>query len=111
MFDAEIRLSYDKGIKEWKIFEKEENYIVFRGWFHSPIFLVSERDLIDKRIFFNKNGKYYSFASSIENYQSPQDNVIRIHNYLNALILSEDQDNFYFNCYNQMDAKVYLKLH
>ena len=106
MYDHEIRMAYDKGIKEFKIYEQGENYFVYRGWYNSPMMFVSERDLIDKRISFSKDGIYYSFSSSIDNFQPTQDKVVRIYNFLNTCILSEDDQNFYFNSYSQLDAKV-----
>ena len=107
-----MRVAYDKSIKEFKIFEEGEYYKILKVWYFSPLMFVSERDLIDKRVSFLKDGVYYSLASSLEKYENaPEDSkVIRIKNYINALKLSEDQDNFYFHCYSQLDAKVRILL-
>jgi len=111
MYEPEKRMDYDKSIKEFKILEEGDNYKIVKIWYFSPLMFVSERDVIDKRIIFMKDDVVYSFASSLEKYENePEDNkVIRIKNFVNALKLTEDNDNFYFYCYSQVDAKVEFK--
>ena len=106
MNDPEMKKKYDTSVKEYKIYEKGENYFIFRSWFHSPIFFIAERDVVDKRISFTKDNIYYSISTSVDDYDPPKDSVVRIITYLNAMTISEDENNFYFNCLSQIDAKV-----
>src|SRR5690606_6652187 len=99
-----IRRKYDNTIKEYEILENKEKYLVYRILLHSPIFFISERDFVDKRIEFVHENVYYNFASSVEN-NEPNSKAVRMKTYLNLLILSQDDSNFYFECYSQYDAK------
>ena len=76
MYDPEIRMKYDLSLKEFKIYEKGENYNIFRVWMHSPIFFISERDVVDKRIEFIKDDVYYNLATSVnDDYDPPNKDV------------------------------------
>jgi len=108
MYQPEHRTKYDTSLKELKIYEKGEHYFVFRAAFHKPIFFISEREVVDKRVSFKKDNVYYSIASSIDNYLPANDSIVRMFTYLNALILTEDENNFYFDTYAQIDAKTIL---
>ena len=111
MYDPEIRMKYDLSLKEFKIYEKGENYNIFRVWMHSPIFFISERDVVDKRIEFIKDDVYYNLATSVnDDYDPPNKDVVRCKTYLNMLIIKQDNENFYFHCLSQFDAKVKLNL-
>jgi hypothetical protein len=104
--DPEKRKSWDVNIKEFKIYESGENYGIFKIWMLSPIFFISERDIIDKKVFFEHHGASYSFASSVQNYTEVNPEVVRCHTYINSSILTEDEENFYYNSLTQLDAKV-----
>jgi len=106
MYSPEYRMKYDSSLKEFKVHEQGDNYFVFRQAYHKPIFFISERDCIDKRISFTKDGVYYTIATSVENYIPQQDGVVRIVTILNSLTITEDVENFYFHGYNQLDAKT-----
>ncbi len=67
IYIPEVRKSWDDSYKELKKFgEGDEEVYAIRSWFKSPLFIVSERDLIDKRIEFFKGNTYYNFASSLD---------------------------------------------
>ena len=74
--------------------------------FYSPIFFISERELVDKKIEFNHEDKTYFFMSSVDDYLPENKEAIRCKNYINTVILSEDEDNYYYDGLNQLDAKV-----
>ena len=73
----------------------------------SPIFFISERDIVDKRVEFTYNNIYYNLSTSIDNESQPvKENIIRCTNYLNIYIITEDDEYFYFRGFNQIDTKV-----
>jgi hypothetical protein len=111
MYDVEIRMGYDTTLKEYKIYEQGKHYNILKTWIHSPIFFISERDIINKRIEFIKDDVYYNLATSIEDdYEPPTKDVVRCKTFLNLLILKQDSENFYFHCMSQYDAKVNLNM-
>jgi hypothetical protein len=101
-------MSYDKAIKEFRIYEKTDHYFIFKLWYFSPMLFVNERDIVDKRVHFDKDGVHYSIATSLESHdQAPvNSSALRVQTFVNSTILSEDEDNFYFNCFTQIDAKM-----
>lgn len=65
IYEPELRMSWDDGYKEFKKIEGNSEVYVIRSWLKSPMFIISERDVIDKRIEFFKGRTYYNFASSL----------------------------------------------
>jgi hypothetical protein len=83
-------------------------YILY-AHYHSPIFFISERDVLDKRIEFVHNGIYYNLSTSVDDeLLPPEQNIVRIRNYTNLFIIKEDEDYFYFKGFNQIDMKMNL---
>jgi len=74
---------------------------------HSPIFFISEREVIDKRILFFQNGVSYNLTTSVDNYVETIPEVVRCQTFINSMIISEDENNFYLNSLNQLDPKVF----
>jgi len=107
-YEPEIRLKYDTSIKAYRILEKKDNYTIFKTLLHSPFFFISERDMVDKRVEFTQDGIYYNFASSVDDYEAIDKNAVRMKTYINLLVLTQDEKNFYFECYQQYDAKTIL---
>lgn len=66
MYVPELRLKWDEGFKEFVKLEGNEEVYAVKSWFKSPMFIVSERDVVDKRIEFFKDSVYYNFASSLD---------------------------------------------
>ena len=99
-------MEWDKNLREFRIFERGENYAIYKLWMYSPIFFISEREIIDKRIEFFFGGAYYYLSTSIDNYIEINPNVVRCNTYINWSIMTEDEDNFYYYSLTQLDAKV-----
>ena len=73
MYDPELRMSWDTSVKSYKLLEdKNECCKISQTWMFSPVFGISERDVIDKKIEFFLNGKYYNFASGVEDNFFPE---------------------------------------
>lgn len=65
VYVPELRISWDDGYKEFTKIEGNNEVYVIKSWMKSPMFIISERDIVDKRIEFFKEDIYYNFASSI----------------------------------------------
>ena len=107
------RSSWDTQLKSYKIIEGSEEgkevKCIVHSWLKSPMFLVSERDLVDKRYEFYHEGRFYSCQSSVnDDYYPLQDNVIRINDILFIEELYEENDNIILKAITQMDTKVNL---
>ena len=107
------RSSWDSQLKAYKILEgsedgKEINCIV-QNWLKSPLPLVSERDIIDKRYEFYQDGKIYSFESSVnDELYPPKKGITRIYDYMSIEELYEEDNFIYLKAITQMDTKVSL---
>ncbi len=105
--EPEIRKTWDNSIKTI-----ERTYItnissIQYCHYSSPIFFISERDVVDKRVDFSYNNIYYNLSTSIENDLEPvKEKITRCTNYLNIYIITEDDHYFYFRGFNQVDTKV-----
>jgi hypothetical protein len=107
MYEPQLRSAWDKSIKSIKYLEYSENYSVVHLHYDSPMFLIAERDLVDKYVNFYHDEVYYSWASSVsDDYFEPIKGVIRCYNYMNFFSLREDEEYFYFINFNQADIKV-----
>lgn len=108
--DFKNRILWDENIKEMEIMEEFDNSFIIHTSFNKPIFFISERDIIEKKVDFYFNNKYYSYSSSVsdelnEKYKENED-VMRILNYISVYIIEEDEENFYFKSLNQLDYKM-----
>ncbi len=65
IYVPELRLKWDEGFKEFVKLEGNDEVYAVKSWFKSPLFIVSERDVVDKRIEFFKDDVYYNFTSSL----------------------------------------------
>ena len=73
MLNENERNKWDKSIKSYKIIEGSEEgkeiKCIIHNWMKSPLFLVSERDIVEKRYDFFHEGIFYSVESSVnDNY-------------------------------------------
>ena len=110
IYGTEIRIKWDTSLKSLELIDGEElkNFVV-DTWAKSPIYLVSERDGVEKRFVFKYNNIIYSFGTPVPDEFFPEKkNVIRIINYMNFLKLYEDDENFYFLNINQADFKMVI---
>jgi len=66
IYVPELRISWDDSYKEYKKLDGDSEVYAIRSWLKSPMFFISERDIIEKRIEFFKEPTYYNFASSLD---------------------------------------------
>lgn len=90
-----------------KIEGDDSNYILY-SHYNSPIFFISERDVLDKRAEFTHDNIYYCLSTSVDDEIKPiEENVIRIKSFINLFVIQEDEQFFHFKGFNQVDMKVY----
>ena len=104
----ELRLKLDKNFKEFQIIKKiNDNTQITRMVSTPQLTMISEREFIDKKTFFFDNGVFYYFCSSIpDNIYPPKKEPVRVLDYLGAMIIKEDIENFYIDSFNQVDIKM-----
>ena len=107
------RSSWDTQLKLYKVIEgsEEGNEVkcLVQNWTKSPMFLVSERDIVEKRYDFYHEGKFLSFASSVnDDYYPIEKKVTRITDIIFIEELYEEDNNIILKALTQMDAKVSL---
>ena len=108
--DIKNRKKWDENIKEIKIIEEYDNSYLIHTSYNKPIFFISERDILEKKVEFYFNNNYYSYCSSVshelnEKYKENK-NVVRIFNYISVYKIEEDENYFYFKSLNQIDYKM-----
>jgi len=113
MLNSKERSSWDPQIKSYTIIEGSEDgkevKCILHNWTKSPMFLVSERDCVDKRYDFFYEGKFYSFESSVNDDYIPIDEkVTRINDIIFIQQVYEENENIIFKALIQMNAKVSL---
>jgi hypothetical protein len=112
MYDPAKRLYWDKSVKNIQIIRSEDNFgLVVHIHYDSPMFLIDERDLVDKYMNFFHNGVFYSLSSSVgDDIYAPVKDVIRCRNYMSLFSMYDDEEYFYFIAFNQADVKVKIYL-
>jgi hypothetical protein len=65
IYDPAERLKWDKSLRLYDIIEGDDVAHIYRIWFNSPMFLVSERDFIEKRCEFLEGDVYYNISTSV----------------------------------------------
>jgi hypothetical protein len=110
--NPEMRKKWDKNIKEYKIIGKikKESEIV-KTVTNKQLSVIAEKEFYDKRVSFSDGGNLYLFSSSVPeiNYVNAT-NLDRGINYICALVIKEDEDNFYFDCFNQIDMNINIPI-
>ena len=110
MTKPELRKKWDNNIKEYRIIEKiNNNSEIIKTIFNRQLAIINENEYYDKRIEIVNNGIYYLFSSSIPD----SNNFISLDydkaiNYLNVMIVKQDEENFYFDFFNQIDININL---
>lgn len=108
MAEPELRTKWDDNIKVYKIVEKiNDNSEILKIITNKQLGFISEKEFYDKRIEVINNGVHYLYSSSIPE----SNNLISLDydkaiNYICLMIVKEDEDNFYFDCYNQVDINI-----
>ena len=105
-----LRLKWDKIFKSLDIYDgnNESNYVV-NSIAKSPVFIMSERESIEKRfIFKSKDGNaYYIMSSSVPDDLFPEKkDIIRITNFINYYKIVDAGDYIEFYSLNQTDFKM-----
>ena len=107
MNNPEIRLKWDKSLKDYKIIEGDKNKYILHYICKSPMIFVSERDVIDKRYDFYSNNAFYDFSSSTNHDFLPEGkNIVRINDICSFFKMYEDGDDFKFISVTQVDTKM-----
>ena len=108
----ELRKKWDKNIKEYKIVEKmKKNSEIIRTVTNKQLSVISEKEFYDKRVGFFKDNIYYLFSSAIPNELYPiNNNYDRGKNILSIMIIKEDNNYFYFDCFNQIDININIPI-
>ena len=113
MLNTKERSSWDPQLKSYILIEGSEEgkevKCILHNWTKSPMFLVSERDCVDKRYDFFYEGKFYSFESSVNDDYIPLDEkVTRINDIIFIQQVYEENENIIFKALTQINAKVSL---
>lgn len=113
MLNVKERSSWDKQLKSYTIIEGSEEgkeiKCIMHNWMKSPMFLVSERDIVEKRYDFFYEGKFYSYESSVnDDYIPLEEDVTRINDIISVQSVYEEKENIIFLALTQMNAKVSL---
>ena len=113
MLNSKERNSWDSQFKLYAVIEGSEEgkevKCILHNWMKSPMFLISERDIVDKRYDFFHNGRFYSFESSVnDDYIPLEENVTRINDIIFIQEVYEENENFVFRAMTQMNAKISL---
>lgn len=110
MYNPELRLKWDSSAKSITKKEGDDSNYVVHIHMNSPVFFISERDIVDKRVEYYHNDIYYSLSTSVNDDYMPSDpNVIRIKTFINLLMITQDENNLYLMSINQIDPKVRME--
>lgn len=114
IFDTKYSVKWDPHLKEASEIKLNDNSYVVYKLFKSPVFFISERDRVDKRIEFDFHGRYFSLSTShIDHSNFPEvEDVIRMtcHISLMSFYISEAKGKRFivFYSFDQFDTKMRL---
>jgi hypothetical protein len=109
-YDVNLRKKWDTAFKNIEKIEGSDEAFIVSSWAKSPIFLISEREGIEKRFIFKyEDNCYYVCSTSVPNNYIPlKKNVIRIDNYINFFRITEDNEKYILTTINQSDFKMII---
>ena len=109
-YDVNLRKKWDTAFKNIEKIEGNDEAFIVSSWAKSPIFLISEREGIEKRFIFKyEDNCYYVCSTSVPNNYIPlKKNVIRIDNYINFFRITEDNEKYILTTINQSDFKMII---
>ena len=112
MTNPELRKKWDKNIKEFKVVEKlKNNSDIIRMVSNKILAVIPEKEFYDKRYITNEMGVQYLFSTSVpDSSYLNTPNIERGTNYICCLVIKEDEDNFYFDCFNQIDMNINIPI-
>ena len=110
LYIPSLRLKWDKFLKKLEVLDGdiEFNYVI-SSLAKPPVFLMSQRESVEKRfIFKGKEGKsIYVMSSSVpDNLFPDKDDVVKITNFINYYKLVDEGDYICFYSLNQTDFKM-----
>lgn len=109
MYKPELRIKWDTSVKKTEKIQGDDFNYVIHNHMHSPIFFISERDTLEKRVQFNYGELFYSLSTSVnDSLKAPDPKVIRCKTLINLYIVSQDEEHYYFISFNQLDIKVII---
>lgn len=120
--EPERRKEWDKNINTFKILQNfeisnedkkkglDKSFIQLQIY-NSPIFGVSQREMVDKKFSIHYNNKLYIYQSSIEENKGyelipKKENIVRAFTLINCAIYSQDDDYLYLNAFYQTDMRI-----
>jgi len=111
MTNPELRKKWDKNIKEFKVVEKlKNNSDIIRMISNKILAVIPEKEFYDKRYIVSDGGAQYLFSTSVpDSSYLNTPNIERGTNYICAMTIKEDEDNFYFDCFNYYQYKMGFK--
>lgn len=105
--NPEKRPKWDVTLKEYRYLEVTDIYSILYSLMKKPNMFISQRDMIDKKIDFYANNRFYSFATSTpDELQPATKEVERAIDYISGYSIYEDESNFYFRSISQVDFKL-----
>jgi len=105
--NPEMRKKWDTNLKDYKILYKIKNDSeVVKTVANKQLSIIPEKEIYDKRVGIFENNIYYLFSSSVPDEIYPSYSYDRAKNYLCIMVIKEDDDNFYFDCFNQIDINI-----
>ena len=106
-YGIKFRMLWDEALRDYQIYEGNENAFIICTWAKSPVFFVSERETIEKRFRFKKDNAVYIMGSSIPlDIYEPKENVVRFIDFLNLFKVSDEGEYIYLSSLNQVDFKM-----
>ena len=108
----ELRKKWDKNIKEYKIVGKlKRDSEIIRSVTNKQLSIIPEKEFYDKRVGFLMDNIYYLFSSAVPDSMYPSNTLYdRAKNYMSIMVIKEDDDNFYIDCFNQIDVNINIPL-
>ena len=113
MLSVKERNTWDPQFKLYEIIEGSEEgkeiKCILHNWMKSPMFLISQRDIVEKRFDFFHEGKFISCESSVnDDYIPLVEDVIRINDIICIQEIIEEDENIVFRALTQVNAKINL---
>ena len=107
-----LRKKWDNNIKEYKIIGKiKNNSEIVKTITNKQLSVIPEKEFYDKRVRIFKDNVYYLFSSSLPDSIYPSNDFYdRAKNYMSIMVIKEDDDNFYIDCFNQIDVNINIPL-
>jgi len=109
IYIPEQRLEWDKNTKSIDLLEQiDDKTVIVQSITQKLLAFISERELIEKRYeYYIGDNQYYNFASSVpDELYPPQSEPVRCTSYISVFIIKEDENNFIFDSFNQIDIKM-----